>query len=74
MLKVLKIYVIFPWKNNSISTDYVFNGEKGAYAEDDRVAPLSVYGATKLEAERITMSHSSKFSIELMFYMIITTI
>lgn len=35
------------------STDYVFNGDKvGCYNEQDSVAPLSVYGKTKLEGEQ----------------------
>ena len=35
------------------STDYVFDGEKGApYREEDAPHPLSVYGRTKLEGER----------------------
>ena len=50
----------FSGKIIQISTDYVFNGEKGPYSEDDEVAPLSIYGATKLEAEKIVMSHSSE--------------
>ena len=34
-----------------ISTDYVFDGNKGPYREDAPVNPLSVYGRHKLEAE-----------------------
>jgi len=35
------------------STDYVFNGKKGAaYVEDDPPEPVNVYGRSKLEGER----------------------
>lgn len=37
-----------------ISTDYVFNGEKGPYREMDSTDPLGYYAWTKLEGERIT--------------------
>jgi dTDP-4-dehydrorhamnose reductase len=35
-----------------ISTDLVFDGMRGGYREADEAEPLSVYGRTKLEAER----------------------
>ena len=40
-----------------ISTDFVFDGAKGSiYSEKDKVNPLSVYGATKFEGEKETVS------------------
>jgi dTDP-4-dehydrorhamnose reductase len=41
-----------------VSTDYVFDGNKGNYAETDEPNPISFYGLTKLEAEQITASTS----------------
>lgn len=38
-----------------ISTDLVFDGERGNYREDDLPSPLSVYGKTKLAAERLVL-------------------
>ena len=36
----------------AVSTDYVFDGEKGTgYVEDDEANPLSVYGASKYDGE-----------------------
>ena len=35
-----------------ISTDYVFDGEKGNYSETDECKPVNFYGETKLRAEQ----------------------
>jgi dTDP-4-dehydrorhamnose reductase len=38
-----------------ISTDAVFNGDRGKYNEEDQPDPTSVYGHTKLAAERAVL-------------------
>jgi CDP-6-deoxy-D-xylo-4-hexulose-3-dehydrase len=35
------------------STDYIFDGKAGPYAEEDEPSPVSVYGQTKQEAEEV---------------------
>lgn len=40
-----------------ISTDYVFDGKTGPYAETDAAIPLSHLGRAKLEAERYALAH-----------------
>ncbi len=39
-----------------ISTDFVFDGEKGNYKETDTVYPLSIYGKSKADAEKLLLS------------------
>jgi dTDP-4-dehydrorhamnose reductase len=34
-----------------VSTDYVFDGDKGCYEEDDEANPINYYGLTKLKGE-----------------------
>jgi dTDP-4-dehydrorhamnose reductase len=36
-----------------VSTDFVFDGKNGMYKETDQPNPLSIYGVTKLEGEKI---------------------
>ena len=57
---VANICDIFKGKIIQISTDYVFDGKNGPYNEEDKPSPLSVYGSTKLAAEKIIMSHNSE--------------
>ncbi|MCK5146679.1 dTDP-4-dehydrorhamnose reductase [bacterium] len=38
-----------------LSTDYVFSGEDGPYSEEDLPGPVSYYGVTKLESEKVVL-------------------
>ncbi|KXB03165.1 hypothetical protein AKJ47_02745 [candidate division MSBL1 archaeon SCGC-AAA261G05] len=46
-----------------VSTDYVFDGEKGNYSEEDTPNPQCVYGKTKLEGERNVQENCSSWTI-----------
>jgi len=46
-----------------ISTDYVFDGEKNGYDEDDKKNPLNFYGKTKADAEDIITSNLTNYYI-----------
>jgi dTDP-4-dehydrorhamnose reductase len=46
-----------------LSTDYVFDGERGLYKENDIPSPVNYYGLTKLIAENIIRGALSKYSI-----------
>lgn len=46
-----------------LSTDFIFDGAAGPYREEDEPAPLSIYGQSKLDAERIVMESGSPWSI-----------
>ncbi|MBP9104830.1 MAG: SDR family oxidoreductase [Chitinophagaceae bacterium] len=46
-----------------ISTDFVFDGLKGMYKEDDIPAPVNYYGQTKLLAEEKVKEYAGEWSI-----------
>lgn len=49
-----------------ISTDYVFDGTKdGIYEVNDLTNPLSVYGSTKLDGERIVAEYERHFIVRI---------
>ena len=46
-----------------ISTDYVFDGEKGFYQEDEKTGPINYYGITKLKGEKAVKIICNNFII-----------
>jgi len=46
-----------------LSTDYVFDGQNGPYSEDDSPHPVSFYGETKLESEKVIRESDIDFLI-----------
>ncbi|MCC7332219.1 MAG: SDR family oxidoreductase [Flavobacteriales bacterium] len=46
-----------------LSTDFVFDGENGPYKETDIQNPLSFYGQSKYEAEKLVQQAKTKWSI-----------
>jgi len=46
-----------------LSTDFIFDGEKGNYSEEDTPNPLSYYGETKLYSEQILQKSTINYTI-----------
>jgi dTDP-4-dehydrorhamnose reductase len=46
-----------------LSTDFVFDGERGMYEENDIPNPVNYYGKTKLEAEEAVKEYESDWAI-----------
>lgn len=46
-----------------LSTDYVFNGEKGNYMEEDAPNPVNYYGLSKLMGEVVSMAVDKPYAI-----------
>jgi dTDP-4-dehydrorhamnose reductase len=46
-----------------LSTDFIFDGKKSMYTEDDKPNPLSFYGNSKYLAEQFILQHCNNYSI-----------
>lgn len=46
-----------------LSTDFIFDGENGPYSEHDEPNPVSFYGMSKFEAEKIVQASGLKWAI-----------
>lgn len=46
-----------------LSTDFIFDGKNGPYKEEDDPSPLSFYGKSKWEAEKLVQQAATKWSI-----------
>ena len=53
-LNIVKACMSLDCKFIYVSSEYVFNGDKGQYTINDRLDPINVYGKTKSAAEYIT--------------------
>ena len=66
-VKAVETLVTCAKKNNihliHISTDFVFDGKKGPYSEDDAPNPINYYGLSKLKSEELIASAGIKYTI-----------
>jgi len=46
-----------------LSTDFIFDGKEGPYAEEAQPNPLSLYGQSKLDAEHLIQESNCKWAI-----------
>ena len=63
----IKTFVLLAQEHNfhfiQLSTDFIFDGQDGPYAEDAKPNPLNEYGKSKLEAEQLLESSKMKWSV-----------
>lgn len=66
-VNAVKYMIVAAEKHNShlihLSTDFVFDGEAGPYKETDQPNPLSYYGKSKYEAEKLLQASNIKWAI-----------
>lgn len=64
---IVKLCMKYNIKLIYISTDYVFDGEKGNYKEDDAVSPVNKYAWSKLGGEAAVRMYDNSLIIRLSF-------
>jgi len=66
-VNAVKYFIEAAERNNShlihLSTDFIFDGENGPYKETDEPNPLSYYGKSKYEAEKLLAASNIKWGI-----------
>lgn len=66
-VNAVKYMIVAAKKHNThlihLSTDFVFDGESGPYKETDEPNPLSYYGKSKYEAEKLLQASDIKWAI-----------
>jgi len=62
-INVIKAAQLTAAKLIYISSDYIFDGNKGNYIETDRPNPINYYGKTKWEAEQQIMKYTNSLII-----------
>jgi len=67
-INVIKACMEYNKKLVFISTDYVFDGEKGNYHPSDFINPLSNYSKTKAAAELLVRTYKGSIVIRTSFY------
>jgi len=60
---IAKLSSISNFRLVHLSTDFIFDGTKKMYKEDEEPNPLSYYGWSKLEAEKAVINNASNYAI-----------
>lgn len=68
-LNVTSVKNMASWakKNNAfvlhLGTDFIFDGENGPYTEEDEANPLSLYGQSKLDSEKVLKESGCRYAV-----------
>ena len=65
VVNLVELQQEIPFRLVHISTDYVFDGQRGMYREDDSVNPVNEYGRSKLAGERAAQRSDSALVVRI---------